>query len=282
MRLRKSTLSITALFLSCLAFGQLPEKYYFFKGDSLNGFDITACFNEASAHKGSEGEKLFFMKVKEQAFIRSKYNIPTPAPNRAPAATTPTILTTTCNNLGFETGDFTGWTGSTGYNSNSTVPLTVTAAGINTLGTNSPEPSCSYHTLVTAAAGNDPYTGLPMLDVGGGNYAVRLGGENINMYGAAYVTDPCVAAGYWDGISPYPQAAGEILEQTFPVTAANAMFTYNYAVVLDDAPHTAIQVPYFRVEVLDSNNNIIPCLQYYVQSDSTGPPPGFTVSPFLI
>jgi gliding motility-associated-like protein len=62
------------------------------------------------------------------------------------------------------------------------------------------------------------------------------------------------------------------------VSAANAMFNYNYMVVLNSAPHTNLQVPYFRAEVLDASMNPIPCLQYYIESDSAGPPVGFFVS----
>ncbi|HXC05803.1 MAG TPA: hypothetical protein VNZ86_13670, partial [Bacteroidia bacterium] len=184
------------------------------------------------------------------------------------------IVTTVCNNLGFESGDYTGWTGGIGYNFNSNTPLTVTSPLITTFGIDYPEPSCAYHTLVNAAAGNDPYGSFPMLDAGGGSYALRLGGEWINLSGPQ-AGDSCTSG---KKIGGQYYAGGEFVQQTFLVTTANAMFNYNYAVILDKATHANGECPYFRAEVLDSAGNPIPCLQYYVQSDSSNTPAGMVVS----
>ncbi|MFI5150212.1 MAG: PKD domain-containing protein [Bacteroidia bacterium] len=192
----------------------------------------------------------------------------------------PSVLTSTCNNVDFESGNFSGWTGAIGYNNNTLAPLTISSAGIFTLGINSPEPSCAYHTLVTAAAGNDPYSGLPMLDPGGGSYAVRLGGEKVNILsfgggGNCSTGDTSFAGGGGSG--------GEVLQQTFVVTPTNNLFTYAYMVVMDQVTHSNGQQPYFRIEVLDSTGaQTNSCHQYYVQEDSTGGrPQGFITSPHL-
>jgi gliding motility-associated-like protein len=260
----------------CLS--QVPSRYSFYTSDTLQGFDVAACYKEALLYSQqnnlNEYEKSLYIRGKEDLFVEKKYH--RTAEVRKPA-TVPPLITSTCNNLDFETGDYTGWTGGYGYNFNSTTPLTILAPVIWTHGTNYPEPYCAYHTLVTAAAGNDPYGSFPMLDPGGGSYALRLGGEWINLNGPQ-AGDSCTSG---KKIGGQYYAAGETVQQTFLVTTANAMFTYSYAVVLDKAQHAQGECPYFRAEVLDNAGNPIACLQYYYQSDSTNVPAGMTISPTL-
>jgi gliding motility-associated-like protein len=271
------------LFLSVLllivtyGFSQVPKEYYFFKGDTLNGLDVPSLYSEALAHRVDKADLRGYMCLMEKDFVSHKY----PAIQTASrvSLTTERILTTTCNNLDFETGDYTGWTGSIGFNKNSTLALTIGAAGISTAGVNSAETSCSFHTLVNS--GVDPYSGLPMVDPGGGTWAVRLGGENenVNPFGSVANGDICKPA---DPNTLDSYSSGEVLQQTFTVSAANAMFTYNYSVVLEQTgatPHTKVECPYFKIEVLDKNGDTIPCLQYYVESISNTPPPGLIASP---
>src|SRR5690606_6375519 len=66
------------------------------------------------------------------------------------------------------------------------------------------------------------------------------------------------------------------IEQTFFVTAANANFTYRYAVVLNDAGHTAAQQPRFTIEMIDTLGQPIPCAFYDVRAG--GNIPGFLTS----
>jgi gliding motility-associated-like protein len=200
-----------------------------------------------------------------------KYHLHNPV---RPVVPVRSILTSACNNTDFESGNFSGWVGAVGYNINSLGPLTILSNGISTAGINAPETSCSDHTIVTAASGNDPYSGLPMLDPGGGTFALRLGGENVNIQS----NSPCVTGNSSFNLG----CGGELIQQTFKVTPSNALFTYNYAVVMTAAPHSSGQEPYFRIEVLDSagNANSI-CEQFYVQGDSLGAPKGFRTSPVL-
>jgi hypothetical protein len=177
-----------------------------------------------------------------------------------------------CNNANFETGDFTGWTGGIGYNANSNMPLTVTSGSISTLGLNSLETGCSFHTIMNGAGGTDPYGAFPVVDPNGGIYAVRLGGENINTNN--YVPTGCSVNS--PSNAPTYCSNGESLQQTFNVTAVNALFTYNYAVILEKAPHPNGQQPYFRVDVLDNSGTPIPCFSYNIHGDSAGNyPAGF-------
>jgi len=261
---RSLPLLVILLLSAFLLQAQAPSGMSFYKGDTLKGFDMQAAYN-AAVKSHMEGKELrTYLRNKEREFTEQKYHLPSAVGRTMPVNPVPTAG---CNNLDFETGTFAGWTGNTGYNNNSTTALTFGAAGLTNLGNNSPETSCSAQTLVNG--GVDPYGGFPM--VGVGTWSCRLGGENYNLgslYSACNSGDPITGG-----------SGGEVLQQTFTVTPANALFTYNYAVVLLAAAHTNLEVPYFRAEVLDASNNPIPCLQYYIASDSTGPPVGFSISP---
>jgi gliding motility-associated-like protein len=260
---------IFLLFLSLASNAQGSGSSSLNPGDSLLGFDRHACLQEASEDKLTPAETKAYIHNQEIQYIQAKYHLPTK--HRHSPVSTISVQGLACNNIGFETGDYTNWTGYIGYNANSGAAVTQLSAGIipNTLGLDSPEPGCSMFTLVDAAAGNDPYGAFPMLDPlpAGGSYSVRLGGENANLQSGSSCTNNSPGG-----------APGESMSQTFVVTTANAMFIYNYAVVLVQAPHTAAQCPYFRAEVLDSTGTPIPCLQYYVESVGTGTPPGMSVS----
>jgi gliding motility-associated-like protein len=270
MNTNKKLLTLLFLLALCsMGNAQLNTNPYFFRGDSLNGFDLKVCYQDVQDEHFTEAEMVSYLKVQEELFICRKYKIPSKQRKLSPGSY---LLTTGCNNIGFESGDSTGWVSYTGYNSNSDSAVTFVANGFSTLGLNSAETSCSMFTIVNAAAGNDPWGAFPMLDPLpiGGTYSLRLGGENANLRSGS----PCSGGGGGGGNG----APGESIQQTFLVTAANAMFSYDYAVVLVQAPHTTMQCPYFRAEVLDQNMIPIPCLQYYVESVGTGTPPGMSVS----
>ncbi|HXC05391.1 MAG TPA: hypothetical protein VNZ86_11605, partial [Bacteroidia bacterium] len=269
--------AVLFILLLCSAMGisQVPRQFVFYTPDTLQGFDVNTSYKDmqlyAQRNHLNPLEQLMYMRAHQEDFVEHKYGI---VRKTKKAVTVPPVVTTVCNNLGFETGDYTGWTGGVGYNFNSNTPLTITSPAISTMGINYPEPYCAYHTLVTAAAGNDPYGAFPMLDPAGGTYALRLGGEWINLNGPQ-TGDSCTSG---KKVGGQYYAGGEFVQQTFLVTSANAMFNYNYAVILDKATHANGECPYFRAEVLDSAGNPIPCLQYYVQSDSTNTPSGMQVS----
>jgi len=254
------------LLLSCSRLlAQSADNYYFFGGDTLNGFDLKAAYYSVLDEHFTNAELRAYLQNQEQQFVCHKYHIPSKEKKLDPKNY---VLTAGCTNIGFETGDSTGWVSYTGYNSNSDSAVTFVANGFSTLGMNSSETSCSMFTIESAAAGNDPWGGFPMKDPLpiGGNYSLRLGGEYANLRSGS----PCASG---SGGAP-----GESIQQTFFVTASNAMFSYDYAVVLVQAPHSTTQCPYFRVDVLDQYMKPIPCLQYYVESVGTGTPPGMLVS----
>lgn len=94
-------------------------------------------------------------------------------------------------------------------------------------------------------AGNDGCGGFPTV-APGGNFSVRLGNN-----GTGGIADR--------------------LEQTFNVTAANANFTYRYAVVFEDPGHALADQPSFQVEMLDSSGAQIPCTFYNVAAGQNIP-----------
>ncbi|MGZ3921878.1 MAG: hypothetical protein ACXVC7_16380, partial [Bacteroidia bacterium] len=138
-----------------------------------------------------------------------------------------------CINIDYESGSLSGWTPSSGYH-----------PGFNPLGC-CPNPGGQQ--LVTSGAGIDPAGGFPVV-APGGNFSLRLGDSNTG-------------------------GEADRIEQTFMVSAANANFTYRYAVVLQDPGHTASQQPAFTVEMLDSTGAQVPCTFYNVTAG--GNIPGF-------
>lgn len=139
-----------------------------------------------------------------------------------------------CTNPDFETGNFTGWTRTRSNNNNSNTMLPWAGAATTNI------------SIVTP--GNDPNLGATLQRVppGGGNFAARL-----NTTGAG------------DGGYSYR------LEQTFNVTAANSVFIYRYAVVLNAAPHSCSEQPFFNITFRDCNNNPIPCGQFQEVAQSS-------------
>jgi len=132
-----------------------------------------------------------------------------------------------CTNVDFETGTITGWTMTEGLNSNS-----LTQGGCCPSAT-------SRYSIVTP--GTDPsIAALQRVPPGGGNYALKIG----------------------DGSTLSGHAVRA--KQTFSVTAANSVFIYKFAVVLEDGSHFCDEQPYFNISFNDGNNNPIPCGDFNV------------------
>ncbi len=71
-------------------------------------------------------------------------------------------------------------------------------------------------------------------------------------------------------------AQGEGLRYTYNVASISALFEYVFAVVLEDPGHSASQQPRFELQVLNQNNQPIPCTFYQVTA--AGNIPGFQTS----
>jgi len=140
-----------------------------------------------------------------------------------------------CENMDFETGDFTGWTLTRGDVTGAT-PYSYAAEFVTAPG--------PYHTIF--GGGVDPVTGIPCVNPLGGGFSARLG----------------------NGTGTGARAAR--LRQTFMVDATNYLFTYSFAVIFESpAGHTLNQLPYFTVRVFDSLGNNINCGEYSVIADAT-------------
>lgn len=161
------------------------------------------------------------------------------------------------NNAGFENGNLTGWTfRSGGYGVQTPCPTgtcprygTTWTGGIIGGGTNSPLNGTSRHTLMTTAGGNDPNATAPAVPVvapGGGNYSFRLGNSATS------------------GSTVTGMADAEAARLTFAVSNQNALFTYMYSFFVNNPGHTYVEQPSFEAVVLDQNDNVIPCGQYFV------------------
>lgn len=137
-----------------------------------------------------------------------------------------------CTNPGFETGTLAGWTALEGPNNNS-----QTMAGC------CPNPTGQ---AVIVGPGADPNVpAVQMVPPGGGNFAVRLGQTGTG--GKSYR-----------------------LNQTFTVTAANSVFVYKYAVILQDGTHTCSEQPFFNIKFETCNNVVIPCAQFQASAFGSG------------
>jgi gliding motility-associated-like protein len=171
--------------------------------------------------------------------------------NTVPA--TPAIATQSgCSNIGFDNGSTSNWTGSWGHSMQTGV---------------APAPTPTYTPLfynMTQGHHNVTTGGLDVLApiqqvcplIPGNTNSLRLGDGPNGAYGGARI------------------------EQKFSVTAANALFTYYYAAVIQDGgasgttAHTDQEQPYFKIEALNCAGVPIACGNYLV----TGGPgiPGFT------
>lgn len=130
-----------------------------------------------------------------------------------------------CPNADFSAGNFSNWNQRRGTTSgNGVVNWDGTKGNFEIITTPGADPNCP---------------GLQMIPPG----YTRVARINYN-----------TTAGY---------SASEI-SYTMTVTAQNALFIYNYAVVFGDPSHGTSQQPWFNIAVVDQNNNLIPCTQYLV------------------
>lgn len=140
-----------------------------------------------------------------------------------------------CENMDFETGDFTGWTLTMGDVLTPTGPYSYENETVIGPG--------AFHFV--NGPGVDPITGISRVNPAGGSFSAMIGDST--------------------GIG----ARAARLTQTFLVDATNYVFTYSYAVVFQSPTgHNLNQLPYFTVRVLDSLGNGIPCGEYMVIADA--------------
>ncbi len=218
------------------------------------GFNYSYWGAFADKSQYTPAEKAEFLEGKRNEYLREKGIIPEEELHRTDLIWVPintespsgkysqnTINAGPCVNIDFESGTFNGWTIKRGYN-----PLYNPGVGCCST-TQTPQ-----DVAIMTGAGTDPFGGFPVVYPGGGSFSARVGSS--------------ATGGFADRI-----------EQTFFVTAANANFTYRYAVVLNDGGHALQDQPRFTSEVIDTLGNPVPCTFYQVSAGSGVP--GFVTSP---
>lgn len=142
----------------------------------------------------------------------------------------------TCDNADFGSGDFSNWTGRTG---SCCVINTPTAGIVN-----------GRHTIMTGNA-TDPNACDDITVVAPGyQNSARLGNAQTG-------------------------AQGERLLYTYQVAEETALFTYQYAVVLQDPGHTQAQQPRFEIRVLNAGGQVISTQCGYYQVTAAANIEGF-------
>ncbi|MCE9540780.1 MAG: hypothetical protein K8R85_16400, partial [Bacteroidetes bacterium] len=218
----------------------------------LKGFDEATVLKEFRLKEGSEIKYptayAGFLYFKKQEFIGKKEgtwqkSLPAPPPSN---------LSGVCGNIDFETGDLSGWIGFSGAN-----PGCCGTAGFVSNGVNAAVGDANARHTITTGAGVDPCGGFPVVapampGYAAGVFSCRLG----------------------NGVNG---SQAERMETVFTPTASNNVFTYQYAVVLEDPGHGNADQPFFNVEMVDANGVAIPCTSIlYVAG---GGIPGFQNSP---
>lgn len=141
--------------------------------------------------------------------------------------------TGSCPNLNFESGNFSGWSGTRG----TCCPIVCPTPGITN----------GRHTIMSGN-GTDPNTNgvVTVVAPGGGTYSARLGNSNTN-------------------------SQAEQLSYTMTVDASNSLFVYRYAVVFEDPSHSSEEQPRFEIRMFDSDGDPIDCGIYNVYATSNLP-----------
>jgi hypothetical protein len=155
-------------------------------------------------------------------------------------------------NIGFETGDFSLWTCSTGSVARPGNVNTITLTDNPTIGT----PTPGRHEIKSSPTEFDPYSdgNIPVLSPNGSAHSVKLGNDQVNSQA--------------EGISYTFNVPNDVSEYTM---------TYYYAVVFEDPAHPASQQPRFKTRLFDvAANAYVTCASF--DFIATSGLPGFTAS----
>lgn len=230
--MNKLLFSFFVAFLSLLTINLKAQisNSYIFSQDSLTGFNETD-FITSQVNQGISGIKLkknLFVAKKE--FIHEKYFHK--HANMVWQTAKTTSVNPGCTNMDFETGNLTGWTVSSGSNSNSLLMTgcCATPGGL---------------TSVVNGAGTDPNVpAMSLVSPFGGSKIVKLNDQTAG-------------------------AKAQRISQTFQVTSSNAVFQFAYCGVLEDASHSCADQPYINVSIKDSTGTTISCPKIDIAAPSS-------------
>ncbi|HRG00347.1 MAG TPA: gliding motility-associated C-terminal domain-containing protein [Bacteroidia bacterium] len=230
--MKKILLSIFLLaFVFNITKAQMLSAYNFSQ-DSLAGFNETSFIN-SQVSQGISGNKLkrnIFIAKKE--FIYEKYFHNHNNDNMIWKTTQTNSVNPGCTNVDFESGNLSGWTVSSGSNSNSTTMAgcCLTPGGL---------------TSVINGVGTDPnVSAISLVSPFGGNKIVKLNDQTAG-------------------------AKAQRIAQTFQVTSSNAVFQFAYCGVLEDASHTCVDQPYINISIKDSTGATISCPKIDIAAPSS-------------
>jgi gliding motility-associated-like protein len=229
------------IFVSVIGFSQNTKQTQqdtgFFNYAYWNGYADKLHLKGEERAEIINGQKLLYIEELNHQHIDHKDYVWVTEPQKKGYSSNATAAGP-CTNIDFEQGTIAGWTVSAGWN-----PI------VNTSGCCSTTNTADY--AIVTGAGIDPFGGFPVVYPGGGSFSLKLGSTAVG-------------------------GKADRIEQNFFVTAANANFTYRYAVVLDDPNHPLVEQPYFTSEIIDTLGNIIPCTIYTVSAGAGIP--GFTTT----
>ena len=155
-----------------------------------------------------------------------------------------------CPNSDFSMGNFTNWIGSTGSRNSSGTYISIVPGIV--AGTPNSLPSTAGQQTIMNLAGNDPNTGNALSVIPpSGTSSCRLGNAQ---------DSTCVSGKH----------KVSRLEYKIKVTPSNCIFTYQYAVVLQNPTHPAAEQPKFTIYMLDSTGSQVggSCGYYTVAAES--------------
>ncbi len=272
--------SFYVLFLACLFTLNLRAQY---NEMLLQGFDKKAAVDEMNSKNIPDADRAGYLRYLQAKYIQDHhyhYDFRGPGEQAFKNYAPPSPMSGFCPNAGFENYNFSNWQAYSWALSGvdwSTPAVWVNGVVSNGLNASINDPG-ARHTVLTIPPGNNnpctapvvgydsmainPTTGLaeiPFVCPSGSGVSVRLGNAQVG-------------------------SQTERLTYTMNVSAANAQFMYNYAVVLNapDPPgtppaqqtHTSLTQPLFTIRILDQNGNIIGgnCGTYAVTTDSAANP----------
>jgi len=173
-----------------------------------------------------------------------------------------------CNNLDFDNGTTSGWTGQ--WNNQSDTPGSGNYGALTVNGFNSSVPNQWGYVHQICTGGMD--RNVPIMTVPPAhNYALRLGNDSAYQILQSQGNSP--------GNLPFNH---QIISNTFLVTQQNKMVSYWYAVVLcqyNPNNHPSNIQPYFKIRMYDANANEIMCAHYDVDALSAPSIGGFLTMP---
>lgn len=270
----KSFLLLTFLFQSVFIFAQVSKQAPYFDRKKVEADAIA---------KGMPADEIpGYLDAAQSMFYDQLIPAQNPQdPNNTNTTfkgNNPSILSAGCPNASFENNSFGNWTGSSGTAATGPIYNIVTASIVSPAGANAGlQNTANYHTIVNIPPTNPNYPNCNQF--GYDSIAVKV-------VGTATVSEiPHVCPFYTDGVSARMNSAQANyrackMRYNMPLTATNRSISYAFALVLYDGGHTVPEQPYFKISVLDQNNNPIggACGIYNVNTSQVSTDTSFHVS----